>query len=66
MSYNGEDGVLCTDDDYSWCATAVYDNGSYSDFGYCGYGYVDENVCVPMIYGGVSYDGCTEDSTNGW
>ena len=67
MVWDGEDGVLCTEDEYSWCATAVSDtDGSYTAYGYCGFGYMDQDTCVPMIYSGVSYDACTEDSTNGW
>ena len=66
MSYNGEDGVLCTDEDYAWCATSVDDNGSYTAYDYCGFGNSDSDTCVPMVYGGVSYDDCTEQSTSGW
>ena len=31
-----------------------------------GNGNSNGDTCVPMIYGGVSYDGCTEESTSGW
>ena len=66
MVYGGVSYDDCTDDDYAWCATAVDDSGSYTSWGYCGFGSTDSDTCVPMVYGGVSYDACTEESTSGW
>merc|ERR1712158_67892 len=63
MTWDGEEGVLCTDDEYSWCATAVDDSGSYTTYDWCGYGSISGDSCVPIIWDGVWYQSCTN---NGW
>ena len=68
MVYGGVAYEKCTSDtdSYSWCATEVNDAGSYTSYGYCGYGNADGDTCVPMIYSGTYYQNCTEPSSSGW
>merc|ERR1712088_116086 len=63
MTWDGEEGVLCTEDEYSWCATAVDENGSWTAYDWCGYGSISGDTCVPLIWDGVEYHGCT---SGGW
>ena len=63
MTWAGDEGVLCTDDEYSWCATAVDDSGSYTTYDWCGFGSISGDTCVPLMWDGVYYHGCTD---GGW
>ena len=65
--YSGKPYKKCTSDTaYGWCATAVSASGSYSSYGYCGYGNSNEDKCTPMMYSSTYYKNCTEQSTSGW
>ena len=65
--YSGTRYEGCIDaGSYSWCATSTYDDLSYKNWDYCGYG--DSESCYyPFTYYGETYYQCADqDSSYAW
>ena len=65
--YSGTRYEGCIDaGSYSWCATSTYDDLSYKNWDYCGYG--DSESCYyPFTYYGETYYQCAgQDSSYAW
>ena len=69
MIFSGVYYEKCTTEDtYSWCATAVNDDLTYTSWQYCGFGDSNGDTCYyPFIYSGVTYEECAgQDTSYAW